>query len=68
MLVGTLMTSLKMTVRNVLWCFCMLPPKPQLLASEIKQAFLSINLACLSAFEWRAAGSHTLSVTRPEVL
>ena len=31
------------------------PPPPQLPASEIKQNFLSINLACLLAFEWSAA-------------
>ena len=68
MLVRPLMTNLKMTVRNVLCCFCMWPPKPQMLASEIKQTFLSINLACLLAFERRAAGSHTLLVTRPELL
>ena len=30
------------------------PPPPQLPASEIKQNFLSINLACLLAFEWSA--------------
>ena len=27
------------------------PPSPQLLASEIKQTFLSTHLACLLAFE-----------------
>ena len=32
------------------------PASPQLLASEIKQTFLSTNLACLVAFEWQAAG------------
>ena len=35
----------------------------QLLASEIKQPFLSTNPACLLAFEWGVAGSHTLLVT-----
>ena len=30
----------------------------QLLASEIKQSFLSTYLACLLAFEQQAAGSH----------
>ena len=32
------------------------PPSTQLLASEIKQSFLSINLACLLAFKQQAAG------------
>ena len=36
------------------------PPR-QLLASEIKQTFLSTNLACILDFEWLAAGllTHT---------
>ena len=38
-----------------LWTHAHHPP-PQLTASEIKQTFLSPNLACLLAFEWRAAG------------
>ena len=32
------------------------PPLTQLLASDIKQIFLSTNLACLLTFEWPAAG------------
>ena len=32
-----------------------LPPNPELLASEIKQTFLSINLASLLAFERKAS-------------
>ena len=39
------------------------PPRFQLLASEIKQTFLSTNLACLLAFEQPADGPHTLLVT-----
>ena len=96
MLVRTLMTNLKMTVRDdcaflhvaplptptvyrgshpllvkgghPLDKFCHPPAK--LLASEIKQTFLSTSLACLLAFEWGAA-RHTspsrnlLSVTVP---
>ena len=34
-------------------------PPLQLLASEIKQTFLSTNLVCLLAFEWQAAGLPT---------
>ena len=30
-----------------------------MLAPEIKQTFLSTNLTCLLAFEWRAAGPYT---------
>ena len=37
-----------------LWTDVCQPP-PRLPASEIKQTFLSTNLACLLAFEWRAA-------------
>ena len=33
-------------------------PTPQMPATEIKQMFLSTNLACLLAFEWQAAGLH----------
>ena len=36
-------------------------PHPQLLASEIKQTFLSTNLAFLLAFGWWAARPHTHS-------
>ena len=36
------------------------PPPPQLLKSEIKQAFLSTKLACLLAFELWAARPHNL--------
>ena len=41
-------------------------PASQLLASDIEQTFLSTNLACLLAFEQRAAGptTHTLLGTR----
>ena len=38
---------------------CHPPPTPQLLASEIKQSFLSTSLACLLAFEQQAARLHT---------
>ena len=37
-------------------------PTPQLPASEIKQTFLSTNLACLLAFEQPAAGPQSLLV------
>ena len=41
------------------------PPNPyQSLASEMKQTFLSTNLACLLAFEqWAAGPYHILSIT-----
>ena len=39
---------------------------PQLVASEIKKIFLSSNLACLLAFEWRAARPHTLGNRIPQ--
>ena len=38
-------------------------PRPQWPASDIKQTSLSTNLACLLAFEQRAAGPTLLSVT-----
>ena len=42
-------------------------PDPQLLASEMRQTFLSTNLAFLLAFEWQAAAPlrPTLLVTKP---
>ena len=45
-----------------LWTDVRHPPS-ELLLSEIKQSFLSINVACLSALERWAAGPHALSVT-----
>ena len=45
---------------------CLPPSLPQLLASEIKQTFLSTNLGCLLAFEQQAGRAHThtiLSIT-----
>ena len=38
-------------------------PHPWMLASKIKQTFLSTNLASLLASEWQAARPHSLSVT-----